>query len=339
MQRQTVAALGLALLLVFAGCSAGGGSLQSKSQATGGQGGGDAGGGAENEIRDEESGGVGPAVQNRELIRTAEVRIEVENFDRARSSLTEYARSTGGFVGDSSRQVNGEGNQTWTEGRITLRIPASNYSSALDLVNETGRVVSSEQQTRDVTDQVVDLKARLENLRSERDRLRELYQQANDTEDVLAVQQELSRVQQQIERTEAQLRQIERKVAFTTITVNIREERPDEPDDENPEWYETSVVSAFLESIDGVIVFFRGTVVLAAYALPYLLALGVPAVGGAFLFRRYRNGGSAVGDDIGDGDGGTVGGDTGGGDDEDSRDTDNSDGESESDDSSDTGGV
>ncbi|MFB6175980.1 MAG: DUF4349 domain-containing protein, partial [Halobaculum sp.] len=211
---------------------------------------------------------------------------EVEDFDRARRRLAEYARSTGGFVGDSSQQVNGEGNRTWTEGRITLRIPASNYSEALRVVNQTGRVVSSEQQTRDVTDRVVDLKARLKNLRAERDRLRELYQQANTTEDVLAVQRELSRVQEEIERTEAQLRQLQRQIAFTTITVYIQEEPPEEPADENPKWYETSVVSAFLASIDGVIVFLRGAVVLTAYALPYLLVLGVPALGGAFLFRR-----------------------------------------------------
>jgi hypothetical protein len=319
MSRSVPTAVVLALLVVLAGCAGAG------SQATGGDG--DLGaqsGGAEAEstpaeeaagAADSKGGSGAPAVQNRELIRTAEVRVEVENFDRTRRRLAEYARSTGGFVGDSSQRVRGDGNQTWTEGRLTLRIPASNYSAALDVVNQSGQVVSSEQQTRDVTDQIVDLEARLENLRAERDRLRELYRQANDTEDVLAVQRELSRVQQQIERTEAQLRQLERKVAFTTITVHIEEERPDEPDDENPAWYETSVVSAFLESIDGVIVFLRGAVVLTAYALPYLLVLGGPAVGGVFLIQRYRNGGGTGGSGGGggDGDGGSGGGDGDGG--------------------------
>jgi hypothetical protein len=297
MVRKPFTAVAVALLLVLAGCAgAGGGGLQSKSQATGQQSADTSYSGGDSAAEgtpgaQEDAGGSAPAVQDRELIRIAELTIEVDSFERARDSLTEYADSTGGYVGDSTQEVRGQGNQTWIVGTITLRIPASNYSEALATVNETGTVVSSSQKTRDVTDQVVDLEARLKNLRAERDRLRELYQQANDTEDVLAVQRELSRVQEQIERTEAQLRQLERKVAFTTITVHVRERPPEDPDDPDPAWYETSVVTAFLESIDGVILFLRGSVVLAAYALPYLLVLGLPLVGGVFLFRRYRNSG------------------------------------------------
>ena len=51
--------------------------------------------------------------------------------------------------------------------------------------------------------QLVDIEARLESLRAERDQLRTLYRQANATDDVLAVQRELSDVQREIERLEA----------------------------------------------------------------------------------------------------------------------------------------
>ncbi len=301
--RRTYASLVVALLVVVAGCAgAGGGGLQSKSQQTGEESSADvvqpavaeataaeSGNDAGASNGDAGDGGGAPAVQNRELIRTAEVVLRVESFETARRELAAYARSTGGFVGDSTQQVRGEGNRTWTTGTITLRVPATNYSNALDVVNQTGEVRQSRQQTRDVTDQVVDLEARLENLRAERDRLRQLYRRANDTEDVLAVQRELSRVQSDIERSEARLRQLERKVAFTTIVVHLREPEPEEPEEpEEPAWYDTPVVAAFLDSVDGVIVFLRGTVVLAAYALPYLLVLGLPAAGGLFAVRRYR---------------------------------------------------
>ncbi|MFB6242907.1 MAG: DUF4349 domain-containing protein, partial [Halobaculum sp.] len=306
--RRTYASLVVALLVVVAGCAgAGGGGLQSKAQQTGEEssadvvqtavaeataaedGAAESGNDAGASNGDAGDGGGAPAVQNRKLIRTAEVTLRVESFETARRELAAYARSTGGFVGDSTQQVHSEGNRTWTTGTITLRIPAANYSNALDVVNQTGEVRESSQQVRDVTDQVVDLEARLENLRAERDRLRQLYRRANDTEDVLAVQRELSRVQSDIERAEARLRQLKRKVAFTTIVVHLREPEPEEPEEpEEPAWYDTPVVAAFLDSVDGVIVFLRGTVVLAAYALPYLLVLGLPAAGGLFAVRRYR---------------------------------------------------
>lgn len=298
-----VTSLVLVLLVVLAGCAGAGGDVASRSQQTGEEVGldysGDGGGAAastpaatgtpraENADRSGDAGGAGQAVQRRELIRTARVTLEVDDFDAANERLTEYARSTGGFVGDSSRRVNGEGNDTWTVGQVTLRIPAGNYSEALAFVNGTGTVQASEQSTRDVTEQVVDLEVRLENLRSERDQLRALYERANTTEDVLAVQQELSRVQTEIERTEARLQQLERQVAFTTVTVEIREPRPDAPDDD-PQWYDTGVVAAFAESIDGVVVFLRASVVFGAYALPYLIVIGVPLGGGLVAVRRYR---------------------------------------------------
>lgn len=286
------------LLVVLAGC-AGGNSVQTGAESG-------AGGGftltgeadaaratpVESGVADgAEYGAADDTAQvdrGRELIRTARVGIVVDDFETARERLAAYAESTGGFVGDSTRRVEGAGNRTWTVGRVTLRVPTSNYTEALAVVNETGEVRASEQSTRDVTDQVVDLEARLENLREERDQLRALYRRANTTEDVLAVQQELSRVQTEIERTEAQLQQLERQVAFTTITVEIREPRPDPPDDLGTAWYDTPVTSAFLESIDGVVVFLQSTVVLTAYALPYLVVVGLPLGGGLYAVRRYR---------------------------------------------------
>jgi len=74
-----------------------------------------------------------------------------------------------------------------------------------------------------VTRRVADLEARLKSLNAERDRLRELYEQANTTEDVLAVQRELADVQREIETTEAQLRTLENQVAYSTVTVDFRE--------------------------------------------------------------------------------------------------------------------
>jgi hypothetical protein len=149
-------------------------------------------------------------------------------------------------------------------------------------------VVESSTSTQDVTEQVVDLQARLENLRAERERLRELYQRANDTEDVLAVERRLSEVQTEIERTEARLQSLERRVAYSTITVEMREPRPDRPAPD--QWYDTPVLAAFLDSVHGVGVVLRAVVVGFAYAAPYLLVFLTPfAVAGGLLYRfRHR---------------------------------------------------
>jgi len=226
----------------------------------------------------------GTAATGRSIIRTGEVRLRVEDYERARTNLTAAVEARGGYVSDSSKRINDRGEASWTAGRIVLRVPAENFSDTMETVEGEGRVLESSTSTQDVTDQVVDLQARLNNLRAERDRLRELYQRANDTEDVLAVERRLSEVQTEIERTEARLQNLQRRVAYSTITVEMTEPRPDRPAPD--QWYDTPVLAAFLDSVHGVGVVLRAAVVGFAYAAPYLLVFLTPfAVVGALLYR------------------------------------------------------
>jgi hypothetical protein len=300
--RTHLAVVALALLLVTAGCSggasdAGGGVERAQNdgaavEATGTpaetaaeSGGGDAAA----SVDDGESvTNVESLAQNRILIRTGTVTLRVDDYDSARRNLTRSVRAQGGFVSDAAQEVNGEGNRSWTTGRVVLRVPSENFSALFSDAETEGEVLDSTQSTRDVTDRVVDLRARLENLKAERDRLRTLYERANETEEVLEVGERLSDVQGEIERTEARLRSLEEQVAYSTITVELREPRPEYEPPERTQWYDTGVVSAFLESVNGVGVALRALVVGFAYALPYLLVVSVPLVGVGLVVRRVR---------------------------------------------------
>jgi cell division protein FtsB len=296
MEHRRLATVALVALVVLAGCSGAGG-------------GGDAGEGvsmsdqveqadaaADGETRADgaaDTGGAGTdgtARADRAIIRTGEVRVEVESYDNATARLRTLAERYGGYVSASDRQVRGAGNETFVRGRLVVRVPSENFSALFRGSQGLGTVDSASTDTREVTDQLVDLNARIENLERQRDRLRELYQGANETEAVLEVSRELSSVQGEIERLEAERRTLRERVAMSTLRVEIHEPRP-EPVVRNVPFHETGLVSAFLASIDGVVVAVRTTAVAFAYALPYLLVFGVP-VGGlaAVLYRRRRGG-------------------------------------------------
>ncbi|MFC7070767.1 DUF4349 domain-containing protein [Halobaculum lipolyticum] len=295
MRRGPLVAVCCALLLVLAGCSGGANTAGSDGGGAAVDTGGEA---AEATAAPDDgagsadgdgTGGIAAQIEDREIIYEATVRLRVDDYDAASTRLTRLARERGGYVGSANSEVRGEGNETWTTGTVVLRIPSGNYSTAYDEVLAAGEVRSQQQSTEDVTAQVVDLEARLESLRAERDRLRELYDRANDTDDVLAVQRELSDVQTEIERTEARLQSVQRRVAYSTITVHLEEEPPDYVPPERTQWYETPLTEAFLDSVDGVIVLGRGLVVLTAYALPYLAVLSVPVAGAVFGIRWLRD--------------------------------------------------
>jgi hypothetical protein len=288
-------ALVLVVVLVLAGCSGSGG---------GGAGGGN--GSAGNvELASGSGGGVGSAGESaagggraagsaqtgnpqalqrqRARIKTGHVRLDVENVTRTQRNVTAATRRLGGYVSGSSVETRSENGENVSTGRLVLRVPSQNFSALYSRVRNAGTVLSARTNTTDVSDRLVDLRARLNNLRAQRQRLRNLYANASDTGAVLKVQKRLSNVQSRIEQLQAQLKSLRGQIAYSTITVELSESAP-EPRTEA--WYDTGVLGAFLASVGGVLTTLRAVVVALAYLAPYLLVFGLPA--GAVGYLAYR---------------------------------------------------
>lgn len=312
---RTRTALLLAVVVLLAGCSGAGGgggggdggdagagdaadlASEAASGGVNGGGAGDGGGGEDGgngggEAAMAVAAGVSQersAIQiQRQLILTGEISLRVEEFEAAQSNLTDLAASYGGFVSDSTREVEERGNETWTRGTVVVRVPRENFTALFEDAQQVGTVQRATRRSEDVTDRLVDLEARLENLRAERDRLRALYERANTTGDVLEVGERLSEVQGEIERLEARLRSLRNQVAFSTITVHVQEPRPDASITQRLPWWETPLVQAFLQSVDGVATALRAIGVGMAFALPYVLVFGTPVAVVGLLYRRQR---------------------------------------------------
>ena len=277
----------LAVTLLLAGCS--GAGLGSDSAQSGGDAQADFEGSApvEENAESDNSGSVqaDAATQQRAIVRSGRMVVEVSNFSESRDAITAQATQYGGYVSDSDRRLHRDGDATWSSGYIVLRVPSERYETMRDDVRTEGTVVSESTETEDVTDQLVDLEARLTNLRDRRDRLRTFYDRANDTEELLSVERELSEVQGEIERLEAQKRSLEQRVAYSTIRVELEEDRPDSTRTQIP-YHEQPLVGVFLDSLTDVYVFGRAALVTLAAAAPWLGVLAVPAFG---IRRLLRN--------------------------------------------------
>ena len=296
MSSRTTAALLVAATLLLAGC-AGAGNPVSANGGDGAEmaaGGGDAGAQQAAPQAAESSGGDGgdggsvaqadQLRQQRAIIKTGRMVVEVENFSTSRTAVANEARSMGGYVSDSNQQLHRTGDATWRTGYVVVRVPSEDYEAMQEAAAERGTVVSEETETKDVTDQLVDLEARLENLRQRRDRLRTFYSRANDTEELLRIEEQLSEVQGEIERLEAQRRSFEQRVAYSTLRIELREPAPG-ASDIRTQYHQQSLVAVFLGSVEDVYVFGRATLVTAAAALPWLAVLAVPAIGARRLLR------------------------------------------------------
>ena len=159
---------------------------------------------------------VGPSV-----IKTGNVRIEVPSGD-FRQSVQEVvsiaSRYPGGFVLSTSI----EGGEA-RFGTVVVRVPARNFERALAEIEGLGRVKSENVTGQDVTQEFIDLEARLRNFRSQEAVLLRLMDKANTVTDTIRVQGELQGVQLEIERLTGQLRYLEDQTSLATLTVSLAE--------------------------------------------------------------------------------------------------------------------
>jgi hypothetical protein len=155
------------------------------------------------------------------VIKTGEVRIEVSrgDFRQAMGEVVSIAgRYPGGFV--LSTSVTGDDARS---GTVVLRVPARSFEQALTAIEDLGKVTREHVTGQDVTQEFIDLEARLRNFRAQEAVLLRLMDRANSVSDTIRVQGELQAVQLEIERLTGQLRYLEDQTSLGTLTVSLVE--------------------------------------------------------------------------------------------------------------------
>ncbi len=152
------------------------------------------------------------------IIRTGTMDLQVGDVDRAVNDATAVVTKAGGYVAGSQRSLDGD----QPRASLTFRIPADTWDATLAALRATGSKVLAEQTSSDeVTAQVVDLDARLKNLRATEVQLLGVMQQAVKIPDILAVQEQLTTVQGEIEQLQAQRDNLADQAAQGTLTASF----------------------------------------------------------------------------------------------------------------------
>jgi len=203
-----------ALVLLLAACS--GGNAYAPAAASGG-----AAAAGQPSSAPQGAETSGPKAQlaqdERQIVKTGEITLEVDNVANALARVRAMAVELGGYVGGAQA---GTLDQSAT---VMLRIPAPRFDDALTRLHEIGsKVLVEATHEEDVTAAVVDLEARLKNLRASEAQYRVLVARATKIEDILAVQSRLDEVQGQIEQLSAQLKQLSNQADLSTLTVTLQ---------------------------------------------------------------------------------------------------------------------
>ena len=167
---------------------------------------------------------------NRKIIFTAGLTIVVEDFDPVESAIEKIVKQYGGFIADS--KVNSR-TRTRRTGSWTVRIPVAKFDAFLSQVGSIGITASRSRDAQDVTEEYVDVSARVENKKKLESRILELLDRPDDKlQHVIEVERELARVREEIERMEGRIRYLNDRVDLTTVSIEVQEEQAYQPPEE-----------------------------------------------------------------------------------------------------------
>ncbi len=158
------------------------------------------------------------------IVRTGQASIEVDSLEPAMTALRRVVQRAGGFVADASVQ---SGRNQLRQATLELKVPSTRFDELTEGLQPIGRLEFVNVGAEDVSEEFVDLSARVANGRRMEDRLVELLRtRTGKLQDVLSVERELARVREEIERMEGRLRYLKASAQLSTLSVSLHEPVP-----------------------------------------------------------------------------------------------------------------
>lgn len=221
------------------------------------------------------------------------VSLEVKEVERASTQVEELATQYGGYVASLHFDSSGGGEVTPLEegesqsrvprsGVIVIKVPAQNVQKLSASLKKLGRLLADFENSEDVTEQYIDLEARLGNLRKEEKRFLEIFQAAKNVKEMLLVEKEVSRLRSEIESLEAQKSQLEKMVKLAMVTVELKEKEPVV----SPGGSSWGTLEAFRQGIRNAVAVINLLIRLSGSLLPLALLTGLVVLGVRWFNRR-----------------------------------------------------
>lgn len=229
---------------------------------------------------DNSNGGNAIPDQPQLIVYNGSLDLEVADVDASVSQAETLIKSLGGHVAGSRASDSGDGKSAY----VTYRIPAARWSEALSgLKGLATRVANEQTSSEDVTAQVVDLDARLANLRATEAALQGIMARATTITDVLKVQAELTQVQGEIESMTAQRDLLANQAALATMNVAFNPPPLAEVTQASTGWDLGREIDAALASL---VRLGQGLASLLVWLIIVVLPVVVPVVIGIWLVNR-----------------------------------------------------
>ncbi len=227
-------------------------------------------------LKDADAANIASQALERKIIRNANLTVEVTSPGDSQHKIVSIAESHQGFVVTSEATQRASDDRTKPEMTVTLsvRVPAAQFNQVMDEIRAVGaRVIQEKVTGQDVTEEFMDLEARIKNQKALELQFLEIMKRAGKVDDALSVQRQLAEVRTEIEKLEGRRRFLENQSSLSTINVTLQP--PTQIVNATGFWY--SVRSAFSDGVDvaaGIVLFLIRAII---GLLPIMVLIVLPS--------------------------------------------------------------
>ena len=226
-----------------------------------------------------------PTERPRKLVRDVSLTVTAADYDSACAAVEQLCAEAGGWISWSAQSEDSRGLRSAS---YTLRIPADRLDSALDRAAALGRVTWRNENVTDVTENYYDLADRLATQRALLARLQALVPQASSLPELVDLEERIEEVQTTVEHLQTSLNRTDTQVNYATVSLSLRENRPEEAVTDTGLGLGDRVRSALHTGFDAFVGFLGDAAVFLTAALPFLALAGLLVLVFHLIHRRRR---------------------------------------------------
>jgi len=221
-----------------------------------------------------------PEVADRKVIRESDVSLQVKDVRQSADTIISQASKIGGYMVNSFFNNPSEA----PSATVTVRVPATKLQDFLSFLRSHGvKVVSESLSGQDVTDQYVDIDARIATLVQTKTKFEQILAQATEVSDILTVNREIINIQSQIDSYKGQQQYLDKSAQSSRVTIYLSTDAFSLPYAPSETWRPEVI---FKQAVRSLVSNLRK----AGTALIWLVVYGVVAVPifliGRIIFRR-----------------------------------------------------
>ena len=156
----------------------------------------------------------------RQLTQIGEIRFETSDVRKTKQLLADAVSKQKGYISsENTSEISGQ-----PENTITIRVPAENFDALFaEIESNASRVNYKNIDVKDVTEEYIDLTARIRTKKEVEERYRQLLNRASNVEEILKIEEQIGNIRSEIESAEGRLRYLSKQVSYSTLTVTYYE--------------------------------------------------------------------------------------------------------------------